>query len=77
VLRALPAHRYELIFVDDGSSDGTGTILRRLAGADPCARVVFFSRNFGHQAAITAGIRRARGDANWRSHSAKLIVSLK
>jgi len=60
VLRALPAHRYELIFVDDGSSDGTGTILRRLAGADPCARVVFFSRNFGHQAAITAGIR---GDA--------------
>ena len=63
VLRALPAYRYELIFVDDGSSDGTGAILRRLAGADPRTKIVCFSRNFGHQAAITAGIRRARGDA--------------
>ena len=63
VLRALPAYHYELIFVDDGSSDGTGTILRRLAGADPCAKLIRFSRNFGHQAAITAGIRRARGNA--------------
>jgi len=63
VLRDLPAYRYELIFVDDGSSDGTGAILRRLAGADPCAKLIRFSRNFGHQVAITAGIRRARGDA--------------
>src|SRR5205814_5276122 len=63
VMRALPAYRYELIFVDDGSADGTGAILRRLAGTDPRAKIVFFSRNFGHQTAITAGIRRARGDA--------------
>ena len=63
VMRALPAYRYELIFIDDGSADGTGEILRRLGGADPRAKIVCFSRNFGHQAAITAGIRRARGDA--------------
>jgi dolichol-phosphate mannosyltransferase len=63
VLSALPAYRYELVFVDDGSSDGTGAILRRLAAADPRLKVVAFSRNFGHQVAITAGIRRARGDA--------------
>lgn len=63
VLRALPTYRYELIFVDDGSGDGTGAILRRLAGADPCAKLIRFSRNFGHQVAITAGMRRARGDA--------------
>ena len=63
VMRALPAYRYELIFIDDGSADGTGAILRRLAAADPRAKIVCFSRNFGHQAAITAGIRRARGDA--------------
>src|SRR5438132_666871 len=61
--RWVPADRYEPIFVDDGSSDGTGAILRRLAGADPCAKLIRFSRNFGHQVAITAGIRRARGDA--------------
>src|SRR5437870_11657876 len=63
VMRALPAYRYELIFVDDGSVDGTGAILRRLAGADPRTKIVRFSRNFGHQAAITAGIRRAPGAA--------------
>ena len=62
VLRDLPAYRYELIFVDDGSADSTGAILRRLA-VDPRTKIVRFSRNFGHQAAITAGIRRARGDA--------------
>jgi len=60
---ALAAYRYELIFIDDGSSDGTVAILRRLARADPHAKVVCFSRNFGHQVAISAGIRRARGAA--------------
>ena len=63
VMRALPAYRYELIFIDDGSADGTGEILRRLGGADPRAKIVCFSRNFGHQVAITAGIQRARGAA--------------
>jgi len=51
VLRGLRGYRYELVFVDDGSSDGTGRILRRLAAADARLKVVAFSRNFGHQIA--------------------------
>jgi polyisoprenyl-phosphate glycosyltransferase len=51
------------VFVNDGSSDATGTILRRLAAGDPHLKVVNFSRNFGHQVAITAGMQRAHGDA--------------
>ena len=62
-LRALPGHAYELVFVDDGSTDGTGAIIRRLAAVDPRLKVIAFSRNFGHQMAITAGLRRACGDA--------------
>ena len=54
---------YELIFVNDGSSDRSGEILRALCAADPRCRAVFFSRNFGHQAAVTAGMDEARGDA--------------
>jgi dolichol-phosphate mannosyltransferase len=54
---------YEVIFVDDGSSDGSSDMLRQLAVADSHVKVLFFSRNFGHQAAITAGIDFASGDA--------------
>ena len=54
---------YEVIFVDDGSSDGSSDMLRQLAAADSHLKVLFFSRNFGHQAAITAGIDFASGDA--------------
>ncbi len=53
----------EIILVDDGSRDGTLPLLRRLAAADPRVRYFSFSRNFGHQAAITAGLENARGDA--------------
>ena len=49
--------------VDDGSTDSTPQILDRLAAHDPRVRVVFLSRNFGHQTAITAGLDHARGDA--------------
>jgi glycosyltransferase involved in cell wall biosynthesis len=62
-LGALEAYCYEIIFVDDGSEDGTAPSLRRIAAADPRVKVIRFSRNFGHQVAITAGIQRARGDA--------------
>jgi polyisoprenyl-phosphate glycosyltransferase len=60
---ALEGIPFELVLVDDGSRDGTGEILDRLAAADPRVRVVYLSRNFGHQTAITAGLDHARGDA--------------
>jgi len=56
-----PAH--EIIFVDDGSSDESPTILLAASDADPRIRVLRFSRNFGHQAAVTAGIEHAAGAA--------------
>ncbi|HTR89308.1 MAG TPA: glycosyltransferase family 2 protein, partial [Solirubrobacteraceae bacterium] len=54
---------FELILVNDGSSDKTPELLDRIANADPRVRVVHLSRNFGHQAALTAGLEHARGDA--------------
>lgn len=54
---------YEIVFVDDGSSDGSLELLRAAAAEDNRIRVVSFSRNFGHQAAITAGLDFASGDA--------------
>jgi len=54
VLRRLDCDT-EVIFVDDGSRDGTLALVRQLAGRDPRLRGLSFSRNFGHQAAITAG----------------------
>lgn len=54
---------FEIIYVDDGSSDGTASILRDLQARDSCVRVVRLSRNFGHQVAITAGLEHASGDA--------------
>jgi polyisoprenyl-phosphate glycosyltransferase len=60
---ALAGYEYELIVVDDGSRDATPGILDRLADGDARLRVVHLSRNFGHQAALTAGLEHARGDA--------------
>jgi dolichol-phosphate mannosyltransferase len=53
----------EVLFIDDGSSDSTGRMLESLAAADCRVKVFSFSRNFGHQAAITAGLDFAEGDA--------------
>ena len=59
---ALDGLEYELVLVDDGSRDGTGARLPALAATDERVKVVSLSRNFGHQAAITAGLEHARGD---------------
>jgi glycosyltransferase involved in cell wall biosynthesis len=56
------SYSHEIIFVNDGSTDGTLSQLLSFVNRDPCVRVVDFSRNFGNQAAITAGIERASGD---------------
>jgi dolichol-phosphate mannosyltransferase len=54
---------YEVLFVDDGSRDGTGDMIDDITRRDPRFRAVHFSRNFGHQAAVTAGLHFARGRA--------------
>lgn len=58
-----PKADFELIFVDDGSRDRTLEILRDLQASDRRMRVLAFSRNFGHQIAVTAGLEHAIGDA--------------
>lgn len=63
VLHELPDLDYEILYVNDGSRDRTGEILRGFAEADRHVRVLELSRNFGHQIAVTAGIEHATGDA--------------
>jgi dolichol-phosphate mannosyltransferase len=60
---ALEGISFELVLVDDGSTDGSPALLDLLAAEDPRVRVVYLSRNFGHQTALTAGLDHARGDA--------------
>ena len=60
---ALEGTEFELILVDDGSTDSTPEILDELANEDPRVRVIHLSRNFGYQAAVSAGIDHARGEA--------------
>jgi dolichol-phosphate mannosyltransferase len=62
-LAARDGLRTEIIYVDDGSADETPRLLRQIQDHDASVRVVRFSRNFGHQVAVTAGIEHARGDA--------------
>jgi glycosyltransferase involved in cell wall biosynthesis len=59
---ALAGEDYELIFVDDGSTDGGFAVLERLHEADPRVRAVRFKRNAGQHPAMHAGLARARGD---------------
>jgi glycosyltransferase involved in cell wall biosynthesis len=57
------ADEVELVFVDDGSSDGSLELLKQLAAQDPEVKYVSFSRNFGKESAMLAGMKRASGDA--------------
>lgn len=58
---AVPAD-FEFVFVDDGSRDGTLSIMRALAKEDARVKYISFSKNFGKEAAIYAGLRKAKGD---------------
>jgi glycosyltransferase involved in cell wall biosynthesis len=63
VMQSLQDYDYELIFVDDGSRDQTHERLVGFHAQDPHLKIVKFSRNFGHQIAVTAGVDVATGDA--------------
>ena len=63
MLNSLNDYDGEIIFVNDGSKDRTLEILEEIAKLDKCVKVVSFSRNFGHQAAVTAGLKEVTGDA--------------
>jgi polyisoprenyl-phosphate glycosyltransferase len=61
VINALP-YAFKIYYVDDGSSDGTEAVLAQLAAQDERVRILSLSRNFGHQAALTAGLDQAEGE---------------
>jgi glycosyltransferase involved in cell wall biosynthesis len=74
-------HQFEVLFIDDGSTDKTLSIIDKIAQKDPRIRGISFSRNFGHQAALSAGLDLARGDAvismdGDLQHPPKLIPTL-
>jgi glycosyltransferase involved in cell wall biosynthesis len=63
VLADIPGGPHEVVLVDDGSSDGTLAILEEAVSRDPRIRVISLSRNFGHQAALSAALDHVTGDA--------------
>lgn len=60
IASALADHSFEVLYVNDGSRDGSAAILDRISANDPRARIIHFVRNYGQTAALTAGIRHAR-----------------
>ena len=62
IVTALSAYDFEVIYVNDGSTDGSAQLLDALASKDPRAHVIHFVRNYGQTAALTAGIRTARAE---------------
>lgn len=63
VICIIPRYKYEFIFIDDGSVDNTLNEIKRLRENDPNVKYISFTRNFGHQTALKAGMDFAKGDA--------------
>lgn len=63
VLSSIKGYEHEIIFINDGSKDKTLELLEKIAASDKQVKVISFSRNFGHQAAVTAGLKQVTGDA--------------
>ena len=63
VLKKINNYDYEIIFINDGSKDNTLMLLKKIADKDKNIKIISFSKNFGHQAAVTAGIKFVTGDA--------------
>ena len=63
IMKKIDNYNYEIIVVNDGSKDNTLEILEEIAQKDKNVKVISFSRNFGHQAAVTAGLKNVTGDA--------------
>ena len=63
IMNSLKDYDHEIVFVDDGSKDNTLTILKVISMNDKNVKVISFSRNFGHQCAISAGLKFVTGDA--------------
>ena len=63
VLNSLHDYKYEIVFINDGSKDKTLEILEKIAENDNNVKVISFARNFGHQCAVTAGLKYVSGDA--------------
>lgn len=81
VFKTIPEYTYEIIYVDDGSSDNSFEELKKLSDQYPQVNYLSFSRNFGHQAAVKAGLDNARGDCAISmdadlQHPPELIVEL-
>ncbi len=63
VLEKIENYMYEIIFINDGSKDKTLEILEEIAKEDENVKIISFARNFGHQCAVTAGLKYVTGDA--------------
>jgi len=62
-LKSIKNYTYEIIFINDGSKDKTFELLSKIAKKDEKVKIISFSRNFGHQCAVTAGLKYVTGDA--------------
>ena len=62
VRKEVTGHTFEFIFVNDGSKDKTAEVIKKFAAEDPDVRYIIFSRNFGKESAMYAGLKKAKGD---------------